>query len=159
MLNICRVQDYVEGKIPHPNLTQDPKGASNWDFNDTYVKVLIANNITRAQMMYIKRDQTSHENWKNLEAIFVPKSHQTTIGITRNLYRTQAEEDSNISNHLNKLKLYCERINLMADEDFKISDNQFKVLISSSLPPSWGTHLQKDTSVVEGTFPRLIQEN
>jgi hypothetical protein len=27
----------------------------------------------------------------------------------------------------------------MADDDFKISDNQFKVLISSSLPSAWDT--------------------
>ena len=62
---------------------------------------------------------------------------QTTIGIIQNLYRTSAKEGDNISEHLNKLRRYWERINLMADNDFKISDNQFKVLISSSLPTSW----------------------
>jgi len=139
MLEICGVQGYVEGKIPRPDPAQDPDGATNWDFNDTYAKVLIANNVTTTQMMYIKQTQTSHENWCNLEAIHDAKSHQTTIGIIQNLYRTTAAKENNILDHLNQLKLYWECINLMADDDFKVSDNQFKVLISSSLPSSWDT--------------------
>ena len=81
MLEICGVQGYVKGKIPRPDPAQDPDGATNWDFNDTYAKVLIVNNVTTTQMMYIKQTQTSHENWCNLEAIHDAKSHQTTIGI------------------------------------------------------------------------------
>ena len=37
------------------------------------------------------------------------------------------------------MKKYWEQLNLTADNDFKVSDNQFKLLISSSLPPSWDT--------------------
>ena len=90
-------------------------------------------------MVHISQSRTSHESWSNLEAVHDAKSHQTTIGVIRNLYRTSAEEGDNISEHLNKLKRYWERINLMADDDFKVSDNQFKVLISSSLPSTWDT--------------------
>src|SRR5271163_2644412 len=90
-------------------------------------------------MVHISQSRTANDSWLNLEAIHDVKSHQTTIAIIRNLYRTSAEDGDNIADHLNKLKQYWERINLMADEDFKISDNQFKVLISSSLPPTWDT--------------------
>src|ERR1700678_97351 len=114
MLEICGVQGYLEGKILRPDPAQDPNGATNWDFNDTYAKVLIVNNVTTTQMMYIKQTQTSHKNWCNLEAIHDAKSHQTTIGIIRNLYCTTATEENNILDHLNQLKLYGERINLMA---------------------------------------------
>src|ERR1700678_2434231 len=65
-----------------PGITRGlPVLIPNWDFNDTYAKVLIANNVTTTQMMYIKQTQNSHENWCNLEAIHDAKSHQTTIGI------------------------------------------------------------------------------
>ena len=137
MLQICGVQDYVTRNVRHPDLALDPEGARNWDFNDTYAKVLIANNITTTQMVHISQSHTSQESWSNLEAVHDAKSHQTTIGIICNLYRTSVEEGNNISDHLNKLKRYWERINLIADSDFKVSDNQFKVLISSSLPTSW----------------------
>ena len=114
MLQMCGVQDYVTGSVERPDQVQDPEGASNWDFNDTYAKVLIANNVTSTQMVHISQSRTSHESWSNLEAVHDAKSHQTTIGIIRNLYRTSAEEGDNISDHLNKLKRYWERINLTA---------------------------------------------
>ena len=62
-----------------------------------------------------------------------------TIVIICNLYCTSTQDGDNIANHLNKLKQYLECINLMADNDFKISNNQFKVLISSSFPSAWDT--------------------
>ena len=141
MLQICGVQGYTTGIVKRPDPAQDPEGAANWDFN-TYARVLISNNVTTTQMAHISQSRTSCESWSNLEAVHDAKSHQTTIGITRNLYRTSAEEGDNISEHLNKLKRYWERINLMADDDFKVSDNQFKVLISSSLPSTWDTFME-----------------
>lgn len=43
----------------------------------------------------------------------------------------------NIEEHLNLLKKYWERTNQLDEEDFKISDVLFKVIILSSLPLSW----------------------
>ena len=108
MLQICGVQGYVAGTVQRPDLAQDPEGASNWDFNDTYAKVLIANNVTTTQMVHISQSRTAHDSWTNLEVVHDAKSHQTTIGIIRNLYHTSAEEGDNISDHLNKLKRYWE---------------------------------------------------
>ena len=88
-------------------------------------------------MVHIIQSLTSQESWSNLEMIRNAKSHQTTIGIIRNLYHTSAKEGNDISDHLNKLKRYWEQINLTADNDFKVLYNQFKVLISSSLLSSW----------------------
>jgi gag-polypeptide of LTR copia-type len=139
MLQICGVQDYVTGGVHRPDIDQDPNGAANWDFNDTYARVLIANNVTTTQMVHISQCRTAHECWTSLEAIHDAKSHQTTIGIIRNLYRASAEDGDNIAKQLNKLSRYWERINLIADDDFKVLDNQFKVLISSSLPAEWDT--------------------
>ena len=39
MLQICGVQGYIAGTVQHLDPAQDPEGASNWDFNDTYAKV------------------------------------------------------------------------------------------------------------------------
>jgi hypothetical protein len=46
-------------------------------------------------------------------------------------------EGDDIPKHLAQLRHYYLRINLTADPDFKISDAQFKVIISSSLPKTW----------------------
>ena len=69
MLQICGVQDHVTRNVRRPDLALDPEGARNWDFNDTYAKVLIANNITTTQMVHISQSHTSQESWSNLEAV------------------------------------------------------------------------------------------
>jgi hypothetical protein len=35
MLQICGVQGYALGTVQRPDPSQDPEGATNWDFNDT----------------------------------------------------------------------------------------------------------------------------
>jgi len=54
-----------------------------------------------------------------------------------NLHQLWAVEGDNIPKHLDQLWQYYLHINLTADPDFKISDAQFKVIISSSFPQSW----------------------
>ena len=61
--------------------SSDLEGASNWDFNDTYAKVLIANNVMTTQMVHITQSCMAHDSWTNLEVVHDAKSHQTTIGI------------------------------------------------------------------------------
>jgi hypothetical protein len=41
MLQICGVQGYTLGTVQHPDPSQDPEGANNWDFNNTYARVLM----------------------------------------------------------------------------------------------------------------------
>ena len=136
VLRLCGVEAYVEGRIELP---ADTKGAENWEFNDNYAQVMIANNIASTEMVHVSQCRTAKNMWENLEAVHESKGHQTIVSIIRNLFHTKAEEDSNISEHLNQLKQYWERINQMDDEDFKISDVLLKVIISSSLPLSWDT--------------------
>ena len=81
MLQICGVQGYIAGTVQRLDPAEDPEGASNWDFNDTYAKVLIANNVTTTQMVHISQSHMAHDNWTNLEVVHDAKSHQTTIGI------------------------------------------------------------------------------
>jgi len=137
MLKLCGVDHYVRGAIKCPDNNSDPLGAENWVFNDTYAKLLITNNIEGVQMVHIGQCATSHEMWGSLVAMHESKGHQTTISYMRNLFHTTAEEGDDISDHLNKLKQYWEKLNLLGDNDFKISDLFFKIIISSSLPPSW----------------------
>ena len=66
----------------------------------------------------------------------------TIITWIRMLFRCIAEEGDDIKEHLNNLKDIWERINLMSADDFMISDLLFKIVISSSLPPSWDSYTQ-----------------
>ena len=54
----------------------------------------------------------------------------------------KVDEDSDINGHLNQLKQYWERINQMNEDNFKISDVLFKIIISLSLLLSWDTFME-----------------
>ena len=73
---------------------QPVAGLTNWvlvqdsQAGAPLAKVLIANNVTTTQMVHISQSCTAHDSWTNLEVVHDAKSHQTTIGIIRNLYHT-----------------------------------------------------------------------
>ena len=77
--------------------------------------------------------------WDSLETVHKSKGHQTIVSIIQNLFHMKADEDSDINGHLNQLKQYWERINQMNEENFKISDVLFKIIISSILGYLHGT--------------------
>ena len=133
-LYLCGIDDYVSRTIARPD---DPVQRTNWDYNDKYAQFVIQNNITNPEMLYVGQCKTADEMWMNLEAVHEAKGHQTVIAVIRNMFHTSADENANISDHLNVLKGYWERVNMMDDEDFRISDRFFKVIISSSLPANW----------------------
>jgi hypothetical protein len=99
-LRLCGVEGYARGSIEKPI---EPISAENWEFNDNYAQVVIINNITSTEMVHTSQCITAKAMWDNLEAVHESKGHQTIVSIIRNLFHTKAEEDSNISDHLNQL--------------------------------------------------------
>ena len=142
VFEMCSVDGYVRGIVKQPNRDIDPEGSKAWVFNDIYAKLLITNNIEPDQMIHINQCNTSQEMWECLEAVHESRGHQTIISYIRNLIHTTANDNDNINDHLVKLKRYWERINQIADDDFKFSNSMFKVIISSSLPPTWDAFME-----------------
>ena len=136
-LYICGVSTYVQGVIPCPNEIGETE---KWDHNDNYAQYLIMNNVTSPQMVHISQCKTLQAMWNSLEAIHETKGRQVAISLICNLFHAVAGEGADISEHLNTMKSYWERISMLDDEDFKSSDKLFKVIISLSLPLSWHLH-------------------
>jgi hypothetical protein len=136
ILSFCGVDGYAKGEIAQPNSDDDPEGAKNWAFNDTYAKLLIIINLTSTQVVYTTGCKTAHSMWANLEAVHEPIDNRFFLYFQLGeLFHTRADDETNIYEHLNKLKRQQERINRMNSD--KISDLRFKFIIMSSLPPSW----------------------
>jgi hypothetical protein len=53
------------------------------------------------------------------------------------LFTTIAQETDNIPDHLDLLKMYRDRLNNFRNRTLHVHDNQFKAIISASLPDSW----------------------
>jgi len=78
--------------------------------------------------------KTAHNMWANLEAVHEPLDKRVIL-YSREVFCTMADEETNIPEHLNKLKRRREWVNRV--KDYKISDVMFKRTIVTSLPPSW----------------------
>jgi hypothetical protein len=96
----------------------------------------------KAQKVYARQDNKSFEVWRNLEAIHKVTCHTTIITWIWTLFKCTAEEGNNIKEHLNNLKIIWEQINLLSTKDFIILNLFFKIIISSSLLPSWDAYTQ-----------------
>ena len=127
----------MEGTVACPNKETDPEDFAAWEFNDSYAQCLISNNITANQMINVTHLHTAREMWTSLEAVHESKGHQYAIALMRALFRTCAEEGDDLIEHLNKLKEMWEKLNILNNDHFKVSDMQFKTIITSSLPQSW----------------------
>ena len=136
VLRLCGLEGYADGSIKCPD---NPVKAKYWAYNDSCAQFIIVNNISSSEMVNTTQCSTTHKMWLSLEAVYEEKSHHTVVVNIRNLLRTSANENTNISDHLKMLKTYWERINLISNDDFKLPDMYFKVIISSSLPASWDT--------------------
>ena len=95
--------------------------------------MLITNNINDQQMNHVVDAMTSAEIWENLQLI-----HELagTVAVKHWLLNTQADDDTNIVNHINNLQ---EQHNSLINMGERISDQEFKSIVIMSLLKSWDT--------------------
>jgi len=126
IFSLCNVEEYVYGTLPTPDPLLATPSLANWRANDIYAQVLITMNINKDQMVHVSRLNTAHEIWKSLESIHETHDYQVAIAIQRDLFRQCASDGDDIVDHLTRLKKKWERLNVLDDEDFRITDIQFK---------------------------------
>jgi len=134
VLKLCGVLAYVKGEITRPDPVEDPAGADNWTFNDTYAQVLISINLSPSEKVYVGRCTTAHDMWAKLEEVH--KSDASMSPYMNGLFYTRYEDGEDLCKHLNKMLQFREKLNLIKNDDV-ISDLPFKLTIAASLPPSW----------------------
>ncbi len=105
MFKQCRVLGYIYSDIKRPDPALDPVGTENWDLNDNYARMLIFENISTSQTIYVGHDLTASDMWSNLEAIHKVTGHTTIINYIRMLFKCTAKEGDDIVEHLNTLKV------------------------------------------------------
>ncbi len=134
---LCGTDPYIYRTIPCPDPVIDPDVADIWDKNDIYAQILITGNITEQQMVHVSHLNTTHEIWRSLEAIHKMHDHQVAVAIQRALLSMHANKTDDITDRLTQLKKQWEHLNILDDDDFHITDKQFKTIIASSLPNTW----------------------
>lgn len=141
MLKVCGLLHYVDGSLAPPDREERLEDYEAWEHNDSSAQLLIVSNISEGEMIHVSRAKTAREMWLNLVAIHESTGQQYAIALQRRLFHTCAQDDDDINEHLTKLKQCWEQLNMLNDEDFRVTDTQFKTIIASSLPQSWDTFL------------------
>ena len=137
LFKLFKVQEYVLGKITCPDSNDDPVGAENWGYNDTFAQLLITSNIAPTERVHTNGCPTSNRMWLSLQSMHESTSHLILTTHLRTLMNTTAAEDDNIPEHISKLKQCWDQLSLFRDTNYRVSEFLFKRIIASSLPESW----------------------
>lgn len=132
----CAIIGYIKGTIKRPDKANDSEGNRNWLMNDNWVQQVIMNNITDGQMSHVRSKKTSKDMFTALYSTHESKANQSVNQILTLLNNTKASETDNLPDHLDVLKTYRDRLNNFGNRNFHMGDDQFKAIISASLPDS-----------------------
>jgi len=133
----ANAKGYVEGCVACPDLGFNPKGAENWEFNNSYTCMLINKNITPKEKVHTQGCATTHKMWNNLKTI-----HKSTCYLVHTdhiciLCGIKVAEGADIPEHLTKLKHQWEQISFSSKLKKIYNDDFFKQQIAALLPQSW----------------------
>jgi len=137
LFKLFKVQGYVLGKITCPDPQDDPVGAENWGYNNTFAQLLITSNIAPSERVHTNGCPMSNRMWLSLQSMHKSTSHLILTTHLRMLMNTTAAEDDNIPEHISKLKQCWDQLSLFGDTNYRVSEFLFKRIIASSLPESW----------------------
>ena len=139
LFKLVKVNGYVYGTVECPNADDDPIGADNWEYNDTYAQIMIDVNVSDNEKMHTSGAASSHRMWLNLQSMHEYTNRLVLTAHLRTLWSITADEGTDICDHLGKLKRQWDQSNVFTDFNYQISEMLFKCIIASSLPPSWDT--------------------
>jgi transposase InsO family protein len=157
---------YVDGTKPMPipankaSPTDDEKEAKEkWKEGDMSAQNQIILTIGKEEMVHTSRATTAKEMWDALSLIHEAKGGTSVISTLRLLFRTIAEEDTNIEEHLTDIRrLQDQLLTMQAD----IPDWIYGTIMLTSLPASYDAFISGFIGQNSGTamqFPSRQMES
>jgi hypothetical protein len=137
MMRVIRVIGYVEGTIKRPDPDLDADSADNWDSNDSFVVMLIAQNISVSERSNINGSETSQVLWEKLKKIHQSTCYLVPTQRIRKLWSSQAKEGDDIPQYLVNFKEQWKTLAQFGGEEKEDTDSEFKRAIAAILPTSW----------------------
>jgi len=137
LFGCANAKGYVEGCVACPDPGFDPEGTENWEFNDSYMRMLINKNITPKEKVHTQGCATTHKMWNNLKMIYKSTCYLVHTNRIRILCGIKVVEGADIPKHLTKLKHQWEQISFSGKLKKIYNDDFFKQQIAASLLRSW----------------------
>ncbi|KAF7372307.1 hypothetical protein MVEN_00090900 [Mycena venus] len=131
----------VEGTTPKPVATDldnptadEKKQRERWEELDGKAQIQIELTLSNSQMVHIAGAKTAAEMWTQLKQVKERGGKLGILLLCRRLYRTIADDATDIAEHVTELGRIQEELVILGG---LISDEDFLLLIISSLPESW----------------------
>jgi len=90
--------------------------------------------LSDVQMVHIVGAKSAEEMWKQLMLVKEAQGRLGILSYRHSLYRTIADESTDIVAHMTMLRQLQEQLHLMSS---LVSDDEFIILFITSLPDSW----------------------
>jgi len=158
---------YIDGQKQRPDDTS-PLVAERerWDNEDKRARTIIKLLVHDSQAIHCAGAKTASALWKQLEAINKP-CRAEILRWRKKLYTSHAKENTDIPKHLKSMQEIYETLHIMGDNG--ITDQEFKIVLMTSLPKSWekfltiytepgSSSIANDISLYE-LYAILIKEN
>ncbi|KAF7333956.1 hypothetical protein MSAN_02397600 [Mycena sanguinolenta] len=131
----------VEGTMQKP-VAADPdkptkderKERECWEELDGKAQTQIELTLSDSQMVHIAGAKTAAEMWSQLKQVKERGGKLGILSLRRRLYRTIADDTTDITVHVTELRRIQEELAILGSI---VSDEDFLLLIISSLPESW----------------------
>jgi hypothetical protein len=131
----------VEGTTPKPVAADPEKPTSDekkqrerWEELDGKAQTQIELTLSDSQMVHIAGAKTAAEMWSQLKQVKERGGKLGVLSHRRRLYRTIADDATDIAEHVTELRRIQEELAILGS---LVSDEDFLLLIISSLPESW----------------------
>ena len=132
-----KVKNIVYGQIICLDPLRDPDGTRNWTYNNNYAQMLITTNISESLMVHTEGCLTRNNMWKTLRAMFEATTELEYTEHLRTIFKNRATDNTNILDHLMKLKSTWNKIHIHSNPRSMEADTLFKRVIAATLPRSW----------------------
>ena len=104
LFSIANARGYIDGRMRCPDANADPVGAENWEFNDSYIRMLIRKNIASTQKMHTRGCPSAQRMWNSLRHIHETTNYLVHTEKIRSIIAVRLAEDADVVEHLTKLK-------------------------------------------------------
>ena len=133
------LEKYVLKDVAPPSLSQSPtsqetSAAEEWKNGEVKARTRIELSIGDAEIIHLTGTNTAKQMWDQLVMVKEPKGCLGILATRRALYQTTAEEGVDMIAHILKLRGLQNKLHSM---DNLIADEDFVMIIITSLPESW----------------------
>ena len=135
ILREANLDKYVTGSLKtRPDSTGNATEHTAWPAGEAKARTRLELAIGDEEMVHILGTTTAAEIWDRLCEVKETKGRLGILATRRALYRAAATESFDMTEHIATLRRYQAELALMENE---ISEEDFAMILISSLPESW----------------------